>query len=132
MRVRAFAFIQVVGRRSGWREHRPAFGVSPSHTRARECALIPVRVAGVFGEISGVPVRTAFSLRRDASRAGVHTPLRAGISGTPTVGAESIVVSGGYEDYGHTIIYTGHGGNDPETRSQVAAQTLTRQNLALG
>jgi putative restriction endonuclease len=44
------------------------------------------------------------------------------------------VVSGGYEDdedYGDVIIYTGHGGNDPATRKQIADQELTRGNLAL-
>lgn len=43
-------------------------------------------------------------------------------------------MSGGYEDdedYGDTILYTGHGGNDPQTGRQTADQTLTRQNLAL-
>jgi putative restriction endonuclease len=60
--------------------------------------------------------------------------LQAGISGGSQTGAESIVVSGGYEDdedHGDTIIYTGHGGNDPQSGRQVADQTLTRQNLAL-
>jgi putative restriction endonuclease len=43
-------------------------------------------------------------------------------------------VSGGYEDdedYGETILYTGHGGRDSSTGRQVADQTLTAQNLAL-
>jgi SAD/SRA domain-containing protein len=45
-----------------------------------------------------------------------------------------VVVSGGYEDDrddGDTIIYTGHGGNDPSTGRQIADQTVTVGNLAL-
>jgi len=44
------------------------------------------------------------------------------------------VLSGGYEDdqdFGDVIVYTGHGGQDPISRKQVADQTLTRQNMAL-
>jgi putative restriction endonuclease len=47
---------------------------------------------------------------------------------------DPIFVSGGYEDdenYGDEIIYTGQGGNDPETKKQVADQPWTRGNLAL-
>ena len=42
----------------------------------------------------------------------------AGISGAERDGADSIVVSGGYEDdedYGNVIVYTGAGGNDPSS-----------------
>lgn len=42
--------------------------------------------------------------------------MQAGISGSGEEGADSVVVSGGYEDdedYGDVIVYTGHGGNDP-------------------
>jgi putative restriction endonuclease len=93
-----------------------------------------VALAGVFGAIPGVPVGSSFASRREAADAGVHRPLQGGISGGSQTGAESIVVSGGYEDdedHGDTIIYTGHGGNDPQSGRQVADQTLTRQNLAL-
>jgi putative restriction endonuclease len=58
----------------------------------------------------------------------------AGIWGTGRDGASSIVMSGGYEDdidEGDVIVYTGHGGNDPNTRRQVANQDLTQGNLAL-
>jgi putative restriction endonuclease len=50
------------------------------------------------------------------------------------VGADSIVLSGGYkddEDYGDTIIYTGQGGLDPKTGEVVEDQVLARGNLAL-
>ncbi len=87
-----------------------------------------------FGAISGVPPGTWFPDRATLAAAGVHRPLQAGISGSATEGADSIVLSGGYEDdldLGDEIVYTGHGGNDPSTGRQVADQTLTRQNLAL-
>ena len=87
-----------------------------------------------FGEVPGAPQGTWFQNRIELSKAGVHRPHQAGISGSGNEGADSIVVSGGYEDdvdLGDVIIYTGHGGNDPRTKGQIADQTLTRQNLAL-
>jgi putative restriction endonuclease len=87
-----------------------------------------------FGEIAGVRVGTTFGDRRALSEALVHRPTQAGISGSGAEGADSIVVSGGYEDdidAGDESIYTGHGGNDSQTGKQIADQTLTRGNLAL-
>src|SRR5438309_933297 len=91
-------------------------------------------MAREFGPIPGVPEGTVFATRREAAGAAIHRPLQAGISGGGSEGADSIVVSGGYaddEDYGDLIIYTGHGGRDPETGQQIADQTLTVGNLAL-
>ncbi|MEN6640961.1 MAG: YDG/SRA domain-containing protein [Armatimonadia bacterium] len=88
----------------------------------------------VYGSIQGVDPGTWFEDRRALHEAGVHRPLQAGICGSAAEGAESIVMSGGYEDdedHGDVIIYTGHGGNDTETGQQIADQELTRQNLAL-
>lgn len=82
----------------------------------------------------GVEVGAVFADRRALASAGVHRPLRAGICGTSELGAESIVLSGGYEDdsdRGNVIIYTGQGGNDAETGRQIADQELSRGNLAL-
>ncbi len=87
-----------------------------------------------FGHVSGIAVGTTFANRAEASAAGIHRPRQAGISGSGNDGADSIVVSGGYvddEDFGNRIIYTGHGGNDPNTRKQVADQVLKSGNLAL-
>ncbi|NBO53753.1 MAG: SRA-YDG domain-containing protein [Actinobacteria bacterium] len=87
-----------------------------------------------FGHIPQIPVGTVFANRIEASIAGVHRPRQAGISGAGDGGADSIVVSGGYiddQDFGSRIIYTGHGGNDPASRRQVADQELERGNLAL-
>lgn len=91
-------------------------------------------MARVFGEIPGYPPGSWFASRADLSKAGLHRPLQAGISGSAAEGADSIVLSGGYEDdedWGDVILYTGHGGRDHTTKAQIADQTLTRQNLAL-
>lgn len=52
----------------------------------------------LFGEIQGHSEGTYFESRAELSRAGVHRPLQAGISGSAYEGADSIVLSGGYED----------------------------------
>lgn len=87
-----------------------------------------------FGELPLSPIGTLFPDRKALSEAGVHRPPVAGICGTATHGAESIVLSGGYEDdedHGDVVIYTGHGGRDPTTGKQIADQQLERQNHAL-
>src|SRR4051795_1673543 len=87
----------------------------------------------LFGSPPGVPRGASFASRAEAARAGVHRPTQAGISGSQHEGADSIVVSGGYEDdedYGDVIIYTGHGGRDESGRA-IADQTFDRGNLAL-
>jgi putative restriction endonuclease len=88
----------------------------------------------IFGEIPGVAVGAVFPTRRALHDAGVHRPLQGGISGAGLEGADSIILSGGYEDdidFGDEIIYTGHGGKDPRTGNQIADQQLTVGNLAL-
>jgi putative restriction endonuclease len=88
----------------------------------------------IFGHIPGILEGAVFESRRDLSTAGVHRPLQAGISGTGKEGADSIVLSGAYEDdqdSGALIIYTGHGGRDPKTGQQVSDQLLFGGNLAL-
>ena len=82
----------------------------------------------VYGDIPGYPPNTVFINRAELSSVGVHRPTMAGICGGGTEPAESIVLSGGYEDdedFGNVIIYTGHGGNDPQTKKQVYDQTWT-------
>lgn len=88
----------------------------------------------VFGEIEGIAVGTEFASRVALAASGIHKPTQAGISGSTTVGADSIVVSGGYEDdedYGDYIIYGGQVSNDPNTKRQLADAELDRGNLAL-
>lgn len=88
----------------------------------------------VYGEIPGVPVGTNFDSRAALAAAGVHKPLMSGISGSSQEAADSIVISGGYEDdedLGREIIYTGQGGNDPFKKKQIANQQLKLGNLGL-
>lgn len=87
----------------------------------------------IFGEIQGIPVGATFATRKEAAAAGIHKPLQAGISGSKDEGADSIVISGGYEDdfdSGDEIVYTGEGGQDDKGR-HIANQELVRGNLAL-
>jgi putative restriction endonuclease len=87
-----------------------------------------------FGEIKGVEEGALFDSREALSAAGVHRPTQAGISGAESEGSDSIVLSGGYEDdedLGNVIVYTGHGGRDPNTGQQTQDQTFTRGNAAL-
>src|SRR5687767_1756056 len=87
----------------------------------------------VFGPIPGIEPGTEFPNRTALKDANVHRQMMAGIAGQQEVGADSIVVSGGYEDdedYGDYIIYTGHGGQDA-AGNQIAHQELHRGNLAL-
>lgn len=88
----------------------------------------------IFGHIPNIPEGMTFIDRAELSAASVHRPLQAGISGSASEGADSIVLSGGYEDdedAGDMIVYTGHGGRDPKTHQQVSDQLLTRGNQAL-
>lgn len=52
----------------------------------------------VFGHIPGYPVGSLFESRTELSEAGLHRHRQAGISGSASEGADSIVLSGGYED----------------------------------
>ncbi|WP_414657035.1 YDG/SRA domain-containing protein [Deinococcus sp. VB343] len=63
---------------------------------------------------------TNFVNRQELRESGVHLPTQAGISGSALEGADSIVLSGGYED-----------DRDPVTGRQVKHQQLVRGNLAL-
>ena len=87
-----------------------------------------------FGDIPGTSFGQQFASRRELAEAGIHRPLVAGISGSRADGADSIVLSGGYEDdedHGDLIVYTGHGGNDPNTGRQIADQEWSRGNQGL-
>jgi putative restriction endonuclease len=88
----------------------------------------------IFGHIPGYPEGSWFASRIELSQAGVHRPRVAGISGRGREGADSIILSGGYEDdldCGDEIFYTGHGGRDPETGHQISHQEFNRGNVAL-
>ncbi len=87
-----------------------------------------------YGHLS-LPSNT-FSSRPALAAAGVHRNRQGGIQGgsDKRKGAESIVLSGGYEDdedHGDFILYTGHGGRDDATGTQIAHQDFTRLNKSL-
>ncbi|MFJ9772605.1 YDG/SRA domain-containing protein [Kitasatospora sp. NPDC101157] len=87
-----------------------------------------------FGAVPGVVVGQAFANRRALADARVHRPLQAGICGIRERGAESVLVSGGYEDdrdHGDEIVFTGQGGRGPDTDRQVEHQRFERGNAAL-
>ena len=89
---------------------------------------------GVIGHVPGVHVGATWPSRKAVMSDEAHRAEQAGIAGTGATGAESIVVSGGYEDdqdNGWEIIYTGHGGQD-SSRRQVTDQTFdSSSNAAL-
>lgn len=87
-----------------------------------------------FGPVLGIAPGHEFANRLELWSAGVHRQTQAGISARQGEGAESIVLSGGYEDdedLGTVIIYTGRGGRSTETTQQVADQSLTGANREL-
>lgn len=89
--------------------------------------LVEIDPPGNIGEVPGVSIGDTFVDRAEASTKKVHRALQAGIVGTSERGAESIVVSGGYEDdedHGSMVIYTGHGGQHKDTKKQIADQTF--------
>jgi putative restriction endonuclease len=88
----------------------------------------------VFGHMPGYPVGSWFENRAELAAAGVHRHRQAGISGSASEGADSIVLSGGYEDdedHGDVIVYTGYGGRDPAIGKQVSDQPFSMWNRAL-
>jgi predicted restriction endonuclease len=79
-----------------------------------------------FGEVTSIKDGQKFDSRKALIEAGLHRSIQHGIDGNGNEGVAAIVVSGGYEDdrdLGDEIIYTGHGGNDPTTKKQIANQS---------
>ncbi|UYZ63166.1 YDG/SRA domain-containing protein [Hymenobacter weizhouensis] len=88
----------------------------------------------IFGHVSYYRPGDVLASRLELSRAGLHRPTRAGISGSAQEGADSIVLADQYEDdvFGEDeIIYAGHGGRDPKTGHQTTDQDLNDRNRAL-
>ena len=80
----------------------------------------------LFGDIEGINEGATFKDRQALRDAGIHLAPVAGIDGNPRVGGSSIVLNGGYVDdfdLGNEIIYTGHGGNDPNSKRQISDQS---------
>ncbi len=89
-----------------------------------------------IGPVAGVAPGAIFADRTALHRDGVHRDIRRGIcgSGIRGAGAESVLLTGGYEDdedHGDLIVYTGQGGRDPETGRQSADQQFTGLNQSL-
>ena len=90
--------------------------------------------ASVFGHVGTAQPGDLFESRLELSLRRQHRPRQAGICATQKDGAESIVLSDKYEDdevHEEFILYTGHGGRNPETGKQVTDQTLTDSNKGL-
>lgn len=80
----------------------------------------------IFGNPYGFEEGEIFDSRADLIEAGLHRYNMHGIDGNGNDGAAAIILSGGYEDdvdLGDKIIYTGHGGNDPNTGKQINDQS---------
>jgi predicted restriction endonuclease len=79
-----------------------------------------------FGAPEGVSEGQVFSRRKALVEVGLHRTTVSGIDGNGNDGAAAIVLSGGYdgdEDFGDYIIYTGHGGNQANTKKQIEDQS---------
>jgi putative restriction endonuclease len=89
----------------------------------------------VYGPVPDVSEGRIFPNRRSLFEAGVHRDIQRGITGRRNeLGAESVVLSHGYEDdadFGDLIFYTGDGGRDQTSLRQVADQKMTGRNLTL-
>lgn len=90
-------------------------------------------------EGKGVYVGRWWNDRMDCRQWGAHFPHVAGISGQSKRGAQSVVLSGGYEDdrdEGDWFLYTGSGGRDLSGNKRTAKlqsfdQEFEKMNLAL-
>lgn len=88
-----------------------------------------------YGSIHGVPVGAWFRNRTELYAARVHRDIQRGICGGTDrkQGAESVVLSGGYEDdldFGQIVYFTGIGRRDKQNRL-VAHQDFTNLNQSL-
>lgn len=80
----------------------------------------------IFGNPNNIEEGVCFPSRASLIEAGLHRYTVHGIDGNGKDGVSAIVLSGGYEDdldLGDEIIYTGHGGNDTNSKKQVEHQS---------
>ena len=80
----------------------------------------------IFGNPLRIKEGEIFESRAELIEVGLHRYNMHGIDGNANAGAAAIILSGGYEDdvdLGDEIIYTGHGGNDPNTGKQINDQS---------
>lgn len=106
--------------------------VPPDHFGPITAENDPVRGQGVL-------VGETWEDRMECRQWGVHLPHVAGIAGQSEYGAQSVALSGGYEDdedHGEWFLYTGSGGRDLSGNrrtndKQSFDQTFDKLNLAL-
>lgn len=87
----------------------------------------------IFGEIEGIQENQWIEGRKEMMPTSFHRSWGSGIDGNGKEGTAAIVLSGGYEDdkdFGDEIIYTGAGGNDPNSGKQVADQSWENRGNA--
>lgn len=87
----------------------------------------------IFGEIEGIEENQWFQGRKEMMPSSFHRSWGAGIDGNCKEGTAAIVLSGGYEDdkdLGDEIVYTGAGGNDPNTGKQISNQSWDNRGNA--
>lgn len=88
-----------------------------------------------YGAVHGVPIGARFQNRKSLYDAKIHRDIRRSICGGPDkkIGAESVVLSGGYEDdidLGQLVYYTGIGKRDGSGRL-IADQEFRGLNRSL-
>ena len=79
----------------------------------------------IFGEIKGIAEGYQFEDRRIMMKDSFRRNWVGAIDGTGKTGVAAIVLSGGYaddKDLGNTIIYTGAGGNEGDSKKQTKDQ----------
>ncbi|GKC05364.1 histone-lysine N-methyltransferase family member SUVH9-like protein, partial [Tanacetum coccineum] len=95
----------------------------------------------IVGPVPGVSIGDVFFFRTELCVLGIHGVPQAGIDFLPASMspnkepiATSVIVSGGYEDdedSGDVIVYTGHGGQDKNSKLHVVDQKLEGGNLGM-
>lgn len=86
-----------------------------------------------FGEVPNIKEKHWFKGRKEMMELSFHRQWGSGIDGNGKEGTAAIVLSGGYEDdedHGEEIIYTGAGGNDPNTGKQNKDQSWSNRGNA--
>lgn len=86
-----------------------------------------------FGDIPGFEEGHWFKDRKEMMPSSFHRSWGAGIDGNGKEGVAAIVLSGGYEDdydLGDEILYTGAGGNNPDTGKQIENQSWENKGNA--
>lgn len=79
-----------------------------------------------FGTPVGIREEQCFSSKVTVKEAELHRFAVCGVDDNGKEGASSVLISGASkidEDWGDYIIYTGHGGNAPRTKTQVEDQS---------